>query len=41
MSRWYAWRQWCVVAIIAGLAVWGFRIALGRQSAFPTGALDG
>jgi hypothetical protein len=41
MSRWYAWRQWCVVAIIAALAVWGFRNVLGRQSAFPTGALDG
>jgi hypothetical protein len=41
MSRWYAWRQWFVVAAIVALAVWGFRNVLGRQSAFPTGALDG
>jgi hypothetical protein len=41
LSRWYAWRQWFVVAIIAALAVLGFRNVLGRQSAFPTGALDG
>jgi hypothetical protein len=41
MSRWYAWRQWFVVALIVALAVWGFRNVLGRQSAFPTGALDG
>ena len=41
MSRWYAWRQWFIVAAIVALAVWGFRNVLGRQSAFPTGALDG
>ena len=41
MSRWYAWRQWFVVAVVVALAVWGFRNVLGRQSAFLTGALDG
>jgi len=41
MSRWYAWRQWVAVAIIAALAIWGFRNALGKQTAFPSGALDG
>jgi hypothetical protein len=41
LSRWYAWRQWVVVAVIAGLAFWGFRNVLGKQSAFPSGALDG
>jgi len=37
---WYAWRTGVVVALIAGLAVWGFLNVLGRQSAFPAGALD-
>ena len=41
MSRWYAWRQWVAVAIIAAVAFWGFRNVLGKQSAFPSGALDG
>jgi hypothetical protein len=41
LSRWYAWRQWVVLAVIAGLAFWGFKNVLGRQSAFPSGALDG
>jgi hypothetical protein len=41
MSRWYAWRQWFVVALIAALAFWGFCNVLGKQSAFPSGALDG
>jgi hypothetical protein len=40
MSRWYAWHGWFVVAVVAGLAFWGFRSVLGRQSAFPSGALD-
>ena len=39
-SRWYFWRGPFVAAIIAALALWGFRNTLGRQSAFPTGALD-
>jgi serine/threonine-protein kinase len=41
MSRWYAWRQWVAVVMIAALAIWGFRNVLGKQSAFPSGALDG
>ena len=41
LSRWYAWRQWMVVAVIVGLAFWGFENVLGRQSAFPSGTLDG
>ncbi len=41
MSRWYAWQGPIAGAIIMALAVWGFRNALGKQSAFPSGALDG
>jgi hypothetical protein len=41
MSRWYAWRQWVVVALVVVLALWGFRNVLGKQSALPAGALDG
>jgi hypothetical protein len=41
MSRWYAWRGWLVAAAVAGLAFWGFRNVLGKQSALPAGALDG
>jgi serine/threonine-protein kinase len=41
LSRWYAWRQFFVLALVAAIAVWGFRNVLGKQSAFPTGALDG
>ena len=41
MSRWYAWYGWFFGAVVAGLAYWGFRNVLGRQSAFPSGALDG
>ncbi len=40
VSRWYAWRGALVLAAVAALAVWGFRNVLGRQSAFPAGALD-
>ncbi len=39
LSRWYAWRSGFVIAIVAGLAFWGFRNVLGRQSAFPADAL--
>ena len=41
VTRWYAWRTGVVVTLIAGLLFWAFRNVLGRQSAFPTGALDG
>jgi hypothetical protein len=40
-SRWYAWRGPFMMVIAAALAFWGFRNVLGKQSAFPTGALDG
>ena len=40
VSRWYAWRGALVLAAVATLAVWGFLNVLGRQSAFPAGALD-
>lgn len=39
-GRWYAWRGWFAVGVVVALAVWGFRNVLGRQSAFPPGALD-
>ena len=39
-ASWYRWRTGVVVVLIAALAVWGFRNVLGRQSAFPAGALD-
>lgn len=38
-TRWYAWRTGVVVVLIVALAFWGFRNVLGRQSAFPAGAL--
>jgi hypothetical protein len=41
VGRWYVWRSWFVVALVVGLALWGFRNVLGKQSAFPAGALDG
>jgi hypothetical protein len=41
VTKWFAWRQTLAVVLIMGLAVWGFRNVLGRQSAFPTEALDG
>jgi hypothetical protein len=40
VTRWYAWRTGVVVTLVAGLAFWGFRNLLGKQSAFPAGALD-
>jgi hypothetical protein len=40
-SRWYAWRGFFSAAIVVALTVWGFRNVLGKQTAFPTGALDG
>jgi hypothetical protein len=29
-----------MMVVIAALAIWGFRNVLGKQSAFPAGALD-
>ncbi len=40
VTLWYAWRTGVVALLIGGLAFWGFRNVLGRQSAFPAGALD-
>ena len=40
-SCWYAWRGPFMMLIAAALAFWGFRNVLGKQSVFPTGALDG
>ena len=40
VTRWYVWRTAFVVALIAALACWGFTNVLGRQSMFPSGALD-
>jgi len=41
VSRWYAWRSWFVVTLVIGLAVWGFRNVLGKQSAFAAVSLEG
>lgn len=40
LTRWYAWPTWCATVLIGGLAFWGFRNVLGRQSAFPAESLD-
>jgi uncharacterized membrane protein len=40
-KRWYFWQGIVAVAIVAALVFWGFRNVLGKQSAFPTGALVG
>lgn len=40
VSRWYAWRGFFAAVVLVTLAVWGFRNVLGRQRAFPQGALD-
>jgi hypothetical protein len=39
-SAWFAWRAGLSVAVVLGVAVWGFRNVLGRQSPFPTVNLD-
>jgi hypothetical protein len=40
LAKWFAWRPILSVILIIGLAVWGFRNVLGRQSAFPKLQLD-
>ena len=40
LTKWFAWRPILSVLLIIGLALWGFRNVLGRQSAFPKLRLD-
>jgi hypothetical protein len=40
-SRWYFWQGMFALAMVAALAFWGFKNVLGKQPAFPAGALDG
>jgi ABC-type nickel/cobalt efflux system permease component RcnA len=40
LAKWFAWRPILSVILIMGLAFWGFRNVLGRQSAFPKLRLD-
>ena len=40
LAKWFAWRPMLSVILITGLALWGFRNVLGRQSAFPKLQLD-
>jgi len=40
LTSWYARPAWFAAALIAGLAFWGFRNVLGRQSVFPAGGLE-
>lgn len=35
-SRWYAWRGLCAVGLVMACALYGFKLALARQSAFGT-----
>jgi type IV secretory pathway VirB3-like protein len=39
-SRWYFWQGAFVVALVLGLAVWGFKNVLGKQTLLPAGALE-
>jgi serine/threonine-protein kinase len=41
LTRWYAWPTWFTMVLIFGLAFWGFRNVLGRQSAFPAPPHEG
>jgi hypothetical protein len=41
LTKWFAWRQGLTIVFLMGLALWGFRNVLGKQSAFPASALDG
>lgn len=40
LTKWFAWRPMLSAILIVGLALWGFRNVLGRQSAFPKLRLD-
>jgi serine/threonine-protein kinase len=40
LNQWYAAPTWIATVLIAGLAWWGFRNVLGRQSPFPAGSLE-
>ena len=40
LAKWFAWRPILSVLLIIGLALWGFRNVLGRQSPFPKLRLD-
>ena len=39
-SRWYFWQGAFAVALVLGLAIWGFKNVLGRQTLLPAGALE-
>ena len=39
-SRWYVWQGAFVVALVLGLAIWGFKNVLGKQTLLPAGALE-
>jgi hypothetical protein len=40
LTKWFVWRPMMTAALILGLALWGFRNVLGRQSALPKLQLD-
>jgi hypothetical protein len=40
LAKWFAWRPVLSEILIMGLALWGFRNVLGRQTAFPKLRLD-
>jgi hypothetical protein len=37
----FAWRPILTAVLVMAIALWGFRNVLGKQTAFPSGALDG
>jgi hypothetical protein len=39
-SRWYFWQGAFVVVLVLGLAIWGFKNVLGKQTLLPAGALE-
>jgi hypothetical protein len=41
LTKWIAARQGLTIVFLMGLALWGFKNVLGKQSALPAGALDG